>query len=176
MWPTLEIEKSFHFCSSSNRRETKWNFTGCQMPHVMIVLIHMPILLNLSWIKKNVYCFRHMEPFRPLWWLSGIFHFCWDWKQITHVVKPVVSNTDSSFTEKDKRNVQWAQQPQAAALPRHQEENYTDKTKQAQIEQTYEKHKSSSLFPKRGNRNAKKTKEHKNKKHKATLKTNRLVE
>ena len=27
-----------------------------------------------------------------------------------------------------------------AALPRHQEEEETDKTKQAQIEQTYEKH------------------------------------
>ena len=29
---------------------------------------------------------------------------------------------------------------QTAALPRHQEEEGTDKTKQAQIEQTYEKH------------------------------------
>ena len=32
-------------------------------------------------------------------------------------------------------------QSRAAALPRHQEEEETDKTKQAQIEQTYEKHK-----------------------------------
>ena len=31
-------------------------------------------------------------------------------------------------------------QSQAAALPRYQEEEETDKTKQAQIEQTYEKH------------------------------------
>ena len=31
-------------------------------------------------------------------------------------------------------------QSQIAALPRHQEEEETDKTKQAQIEQTYEKH------------------------------------
>ena len=31
-------------------------------------------------------------------------------------------------------------QSQATALPRHQEEEETDKTKQAQIEQTYEKH------------------------------------
>ena len=31
-------------------------------------------------------------------------------------------------------------QSQTAALPRHQEEGETDKTKQAQIEQTYEKH------------------------------------
>ena len=29
---------------------------------------------------------------------------------------------------------------QAAALPRHQEEEETDKTEQVQIEQTYEKH------------------------------------
>ena len=31
-------------------------------------------------------------------------------------------------------------QSQTAALPRHLEEEETDKTKQAQLEQTYEKH------------------------------------
>ena len=31
-------------------------------------------------------------------------------------------------------------QSQAAALPRHEEEEETNETKQAQIEQTYEKH------------------------------------
>ena len=36
--------------------------------------------------------------------------------------------------------VQGVPQSQAAALPRHQKEEETDKTKQAQIEQTYEKH------------------------------------
>ena len=35
---------------------------------------------------------------------------------------------------------QGVPQSQTAALPRHQEEEETDKTKQAQIEQTYEKH------------------------------------
>ena len=39
-----------------------------------------------------------------------------------------------------KRNVQGVPQSQTAALPIHQEEEKTDKTKQAQIEQTYEKH------------------------------------
>ena len=39
-----------------------------------------------------------------------------------------------------QRKVQGVPQSQAAALPRHQEEEETDKTKQAQIEQTYEKH------------------------------------
>ena len=40
----------------------------------------------------------------------------------------------------DKRKVQGVPQSQTAALPRHQEEEKTNKTKQAQIEQTYEKH------------------------------------
>ena len=40
---------------------------------------------------------------------------------------------------KSKRKVQGVPQSQTAA-PRHQEEEETDKTKQAQIEQTYEKH------------------------------------
>ena len=54
-------------------------------------------------------------------------------------------------------------QLQTAALPRPQEEEETDKSKQAQTEQTYENSKISSLFPKRGNRNTKRTEKHKNK-------------
>ena len=42
--------------------------------------------------------------------------------------------------KKDRRKVQGVPQSQAAADPRHQEEEDTDKTKQAQIEQTHEKH------------------------------------
>ena len=38
------------------------------------------------------------------------------------------------------RKVQGMPQSQTAALPRPQEEEETDKSKQAQIEQTYEKH------------------------------------
>ena len=41
---------------------------------------------------------------------------------------------------KGKRKVQGVSQLQATALSRHQEEEETDKTKQAQMEQTYEKH------------------------------------
>ena len=43
-------------------------------------------------------------------------------------------------TKKGKIKVQGVPQSQTAALPRHQEEEETDKTKQAQIEQTCEKH------------------------------------
>ena len=39
--------------------------------------------------------------------------------------------------KKGKRKVQGVPQSQTAALPRHQEEEETDKSKQAQIEQTY---------------------------------------
>ena len=41
---------------------------------------------------------------------------------------------------KGKRKVQGGPQSQTAALPRPQEEEETDKSKQAQTEQTYEKH------------------------------------
>ena len=52
-----------------------------------------------------------------------------------------VSTHNSYYScKKGKRKVQGLPQSQAAALPRHQEEEETDKTKQAQIEQTYEKH------------------------------------
>ena len=42
--------------------------------------------------------------------------------------------------ETSKKKVQRVPQLQTAAFPRHQKEEETDKTKQAQIEQTYEKH------------------------------------
>ena len=54
-------------------------------------------------------------------------------------------------------------QSQTAALSRHQEEKETDKSKQAQLEQTYENTKIGSHFPKRGNRNTKRTEKHMNK-------------
>ena len=44
------------------------------------------------------------------------------------------------YEKKGKRKVQGVPQSQTAALPRPQEEEETDKSKQAQIEQTYEKH------------------------------------
>ena len=44
------------------------------------------------------------------------------------------------WKKKGKRKVQGVSQLQTAVLPRHQEEEETDKTKQTQIEQTYEKH------------------------------------
>ena len=42
--------------------------------------------------------------------------------------------------KKGKRKVQGVPQSQTAALPRPQEGEETDKSKQAQTEQTYEKH------------------------------------
>ena len=45
-----------------------------------------------------------------------------------------------NYTKKGKRKVQGVPQSQTAALPRPQEEEESDKSKQAQTEQTYEKH------------------------------------
>ena len=43
-------------------------------------------------------------------------------------------------SKKGKRKVQGVPQSQTTAPPRHQQEEETDKTKQAQIEETHEKH------------------------------------
>ena len=51
--------------------------------------------------------------------------------------KPIV---EPKRAKKGKRTVQGVPQLQTAALPRPQEEEETDKSKQAQTEQTYEKH------------------------------------
>ena len=54
------------------------------------------------------------------------------------VVRHAVSTI--ALKKKGKRKAQGVPQSQTAALPRPQEEEETDKSKQAQIEQTYEKH------------------------------------
>ena len=46
---------------------------------------------------------------------------------------------EKQIKKKGKRKVQGVPQSQTAALPGHQEEEETDKSKQTQIEQTYEK-------------------------------------
>ena len=65
--------------------------------------------------------------------------------------------------KKSKRKVQGVPQSQTASLSRHQEEEGTDKTKQAQSNKRTKSAKISSLFPKQGNCNAKRTEKHKNK-------------
>ena len=52
----------------------------------------------------------------------------------------VLVNFPTAKKEKSKRKVQAVPQSQAITLSRHQEKEEPDKTKQAQIEQTYEKH------------------------------------
>ena len=60
--------------------------------------------------------------------------------------KVIMIFTESThYWKKDKRKVQGVPQSQTAALPRPQEEEETDKSKQAQTEQTYEKHKKLAL-------------------------------
>ena len=46
---------------SFQERETNWSFTGCQVPHFMIVLIPFIGWLYLSWIIKCLFL-RNMEP------------------------------------------------------------------------------------------------------------------
>ena len=53
-------------------RETNWNFTGCQVPHLMFVLIPHIYLSNLSWIIKCLF-WGNMEASNQLFNLSVSF-------------------------------------------------------------------------------------------------------
>ena len=53
---------------------------------------------------------------------------------------PLLSKHYFAHYKKKVKKDQEVPQSKAAALHRHQEEEKTDKTKQAHIEQTYEKH------------------------------------
>ena len=62
-------------------------------------------------------------------------------KTLPHAIYEQLKAQTSRYSlKKDKRKVQGVPQSQTAALHRLQEEEETEKTKQAQIEQTYEKH------------------------------------
>ena len=52
----------------------------------------------------------------------------------------VVGSHLNCIDKNGRRKVQGVPQAKTAALPRYQEEEETDKYKQAQIKQTYEKH------------------------------------
>ena len=61
---------------------------------------------------------------------------------VIHVTrsKTAIPSSSPYMKKKSKRKVQGVPQSQTAALPSHQEEEETDKSKQAKIDQTYEKH------------------------------------
>ena len=62
------------------------------------------------------------------------------WRHQKKVRRGIKNNkTNSKYEKKGKRKIQGVPQSQTTALHRHQEEEETDKFKQAQIEQTYEK-------------------------------------
>ena len=77
-----------------------------------------------------------------MWILKNSTELLEDLKaQSLHSVNSIKSFDFSTLLhKKGKRKVQREPQSQTSALLRHQEEEETDKSKQAQIEQTYEKH------------------------------------
>ena len=66
--------------------------------------------------------------------------FTWQRLLSCEVVKSFLASEKVKVLKQSKRDVQGVLQSQTAVLPRPQEEEETDKSKQAQIEQTYEKH------------------------------------
>ena len=58
----------------------------------------------------------------------------------SHLGLPIKTISANFLSTKKVRKVQGVPQSQTAFLPRPQEEEETDKSKQAQTEQTYEKH------------------------------------
>ena len=61
-------------------------------------------------------------------------------RKTKHSVPPLFFEKAGDKKKIGKRKVQGEPQSQTAALPRHQEEEEIDKSKQVQIEQTDEKH------------------------------------
>ena len=59
--------------------------------------------------------------------------------KLFEIIQVLSTESSQASTKKGKRKVQGVPQSQTAALPRPQEEEKTDKSKQAQTEQTFEK-------------------------------------
>ena len=66
------MKKNHFIFDPVQNRETNLNFTGCQMPHFMIVLIPYQFI-NLSWIKKMSILKEH-GAFSKQKLSYGIFH------------------------------------------------------------------------------------------------------
>ena len=79
-------------------------------------------------------------------------------------------------SQKGKRQVQGEPQSQAAALHRHQGEEKKTKPNKRKSNKRTKSTWNGSLFPKRGNRNAKRIEKHNNKITEGKTKVNRLVE
>ena len=86
----------------------------------------------------------------------------WARPKIEHQVPTNITQNQIS-SKKGKRKVQGVPQSQTAALPRPQEEEETDNLNKHKPNKRTKSTKISSLFPKRGNRNTKRTEKHKNK-------------
>ena len=82
------------------------------------------------------WCFHIRPPILYSVWLKPFFSK----RLILFIYSLFISIRVYKVNKKGKRKVQGVPQSQTAVLPRHQEEEETDKSKQAQIEQTYEKH------------------------------------
>ena len=88
---------------------------GQMCPQTFFILSHFPMILHMKFGQE---------------WPTGIRYIhLWNCGRRTY-----------DGQKKSKRKVQGVPQSQTAALPRPQEEEETDKSKQAQTEQTYEKH------------------------------------
>ena len=91
------------------------------------------------------------------------------------ILSKLASMTISSLLKNGKRKVQGVPHSQTAALPRPQEEE-TDNLNKHKPNKRTKSTNISSLFPKRGNRNTKRTKNTRTKRHTERHTTNRLVE
>ena len=97
------------------------------------------LMLCACWEESTVYpkmCMQHLQTSVAnikLFGISGTVMF-WSRRDLRAFTKPAFF---VSFSKKCTRQVP---QSQTAALPRPQEEEETDKSKQAQSKQTYEKH------------------------------------
>ena len=70
---------------------------------------------------------------KELWVALGFVYRRTDGRQGDRYIPRTFRSGDKKVREKSRESL-------TVALPRHQEEEETDKSKQAQIEQTYEKH------------------------------------
>ena len=85
-------------------------------------------LCTYAYVQKYVLAYKCTELYNRIYTIRSLS------------VQKCVSGDMFVLTTLPKRKVLEVPQLQAAALPRHQEKEETDKTKQAQIEQTCKKH------------------------------------
>ena len=138
----LSIVDRFVSCKFYDKRDyldleiVNFPFLDGDVPRAASYSVYISQLIRFARVSNNVSDFKTRNKLLTAKLLNQGYRY----HKLRKVFSKFYRRHSDLVSKKGKRKVQGVPQSQTAALPRPQEEEETDKSKQAQTEQTYEKH------------------------------------